>query len=118
MFWFPLYILDKFSERREVLMNKLKELFRNKKAMALTFAVVLCLAMGTMCFATDGSSTSSTAVPNLTPITTALTTAFTADTIISIIASVIGYSMPFFLMWFAYRFLKRAYVKAVTAGRL
>lgn len=98
-------------------MNKLKELFRNKKAMALTCAVVLCLAMGTMCFAGDGD-TPSTGVPDLSPITTALTTAFTADTIISIIASVIGYSMPFFLMWFAYRFLKRAYVKAVTAGRL
>lgn len=96
-------------------MKKIKELFKNKKAMTLMFTVVLCLAMGTMCFAGEGGSSS---VPDLTPITTALTTAFTADTIISIIASVIGYSMPFFLMWFAYRFLKRAYVKAVTAGRL
>lgn len=96
-------------------MKKIKELFKNKKAMTLMCTVVLCLAMGTMCFAGE---TGSSSVPDLTPITTALTTAFTADTIISIIASVIGYSMPFFLMWFAYRFLKRAYVKAVTAGRL
>lgn len=94
-------------------MKKIKELFKNKKAMLLMCTVVLCLAMGTICFAGESGS-----VPDLTPITTALTTAFTADTIISIIASVIGYSMPFFLMWFAYRFLKRAYVKAVTAGRL
>ena len=98
-------------------MKKLKDFLKNKKAMALTCAVVLCLAMGTMCFASDAGSTGSK-VPDLSPITTALTTAFTADTIISIIASVIGYSMPFFLMWFAYRFLKRAYVKAVTSGRL
>ena len=88
---------------------------KNKKKIALlATTLMLCLAMGSMCFATESSS----AIPDLTPITTALTTAFTADTIISIIASVIGYSMPFFLMWFAYRFLKRAYVKAVTAGRL
>lgn len=62
--------------------------------------------------------TASSALPNLTPIMEALTEAITADTLVGIIASVIGYAMPFVLMWFGYRFLKRAFTKAVMAGRL
>lgn len=63
----------------------------------------------------DGTST---ALPDLTPIMNALTEAITAADLVSIIASVIGYAMPFVLMWFGYRFLKRAFTKAVMAGRL
>lgn len=62
--------------------------------------------------------TTAVAIPDLTPIMTALTSSITADTLVSIIASVIGYAMPFVLMWFGYRFLKRAFTKAVMAGRL
>lgn len=62
--------------------------------------------------------TGASALPNLTPITEALTSAITADTLVGIIASVIGYAMPFVLMWFGFRFLKRAFTKAVMAGRL
>jgi len=58
------------------------------------------------------------ALPDLTPIMDALTEAITAADLVSIIASVIGYAMPFVLMWFGYRFLKRAFTKAVMAGRL
>ena len=57
-------------------------------------------------------------IPDLTPIMTALTAALTVDSLISLIASVIGYAMPFVLMWFGFRFLKRAFTKAVMAGRL
>ena len=98
-------------------MSKLSNFFiRNKKKVALIMATLtLCLVMGTMCFASEGGADS---LPDLTPITTALTKAITIDSLIKIIANLIGYSMPFVLMWFAYRFLKRAYVKAVMAGRL
>lgn len=58
------------------------------------------------------------AIPDLTPIMDALTTAITAETLVGIIASVIGYAMPFVLMWFGFRFLKKAFTKAVMAGRL
>ncbi|MBO5141606.1 MAG: hypothetical protein J6C46_01175 [Clostridia bacterium] len=58
------------------------------------------------------------ALPDLSPIMDALTEAITAADLVSIIASVIGYAMPFVLMWFGYRFLKRAFTKAVMAGRL
>ena len=57
-------------------------------------------------------------IPDLTPIMSALTESLTVTSLISMIASVIGYAMPFILMWFGYRFLKRAFTKAVMAGRL
>lgn len=63
-------------------------------------------------------SGSTSALPDLSPIMDALTEAITAADLVSIIASVIGYAMPFVLMWFGYRFLKRAFTKAVMAGRL
>lgn len=62
--------------------------------------------------------TTTSALPDLSPIMDALTEAITAADLVSIIASVIGYAMPFVLMWFGYRFLKRAFTKAVMAGRL
>lgn len=102
------------------MLKKLVEKISHNKKAQKAIGVVMCMSLVfAMCCvnATEGSGTSSS-VPDLSPITTALTTAFTIDTIIAIIASVIGYSMPFFLMWFAFRFLKRAYIKAVTAGRL
>lgn len=65
-----------------------------------------------------GEGTTTSALPDLSPIMDALTEAITAADLVSIIASVIGYAMPFVLMWFGYRFLKRAFTKAVMAGRL
>lgn len=65
-----------------------------------------------------GSGEAAVALPNLAPIMEALTRSITADTLVGIIASVIGYAMPFVLMWFGYRFLKKAFTKAVMAGRL
>ena len=98
-------------------MEKVKNFFlKNKKKVALVMMVLtLCLAMSSFYFASSGGADQ---LPDLEPITTALTKAITVDSLIGIIASLIGYSMPFVLMWFAYRFLKRAYVKAVMAGRL
>lgn len=61
---------------------------------------------------------SGSSLPDLKPIMDALTKAITAADLVNIIASVIGYAMPFVLMWFGYRFLKRAFTKAVMAGRL
>ena len=97
-------------------MGKVKQfLAKNKKKVVMLMTVMmLTLAMSSLCFATEGAG----ATPDLTPITGALTEAITPDAIVDIIASLIGYSMPFVLMWFAYRFLKRAFIKAVMAGRL
>lgn len=65
-----------------------------------------------------GEGTTTSAIPDLTPIMDALTEALTPANLVAMIASVIGYAMPFVLMWFGYRFLRRAFTKAVMSGRL
>ena len=101
------------------MLKKLVEKVKHSKKAQKVVAIAMCMSLVfAVCAVNADEGGTTSGVPNLTPITNALTQAFTIDTIIAIIASVIGYSMPFFLMWFAYRFLKRAYVKAVTAGRL
>lgn len=78
---------------------------------------VAVVATGVTAITTTGYCASGD-IPDLTPIMTALTDAITPTSIVAMIASVIGYAMPFVLMWFGYRFLKRAFTKAVLAGRL
>ena len=78
---------------------------------------VAVVATGVTAVASTGYCASGD-IPDLTPIMTALTSAITPASLISMIASVIGYAMPFVLMWFGYRFLKRTFTKAVLAGRL
>ena len=93
------------------MVEKIKGFFlKHDKAVAGT--VVASSVLPSVGFMASGD------IPDLTPIMSALTSALTVDSLISMIASVIGYAMPFVLMWFGYRFLKRAFTKAVMAGRL
>ena len=97
-------------------MNKLKEIFTNKKIMVVMAMAIMTMALGATCFAASGESVASQL--DFTEITTALTTAVTPADILAIIAKVIVIGIPFVLAWFGFRFLWSKFRGAVTRGRM
>ena len=99
------------------MVEKVKNFFSSKAGKITTASLVGTNVLAVATAFAEGEGATST-IPDLSTITSALTSSLTVESLVSMIASVIGFAMPYVLMWFGYRFLKRAFTKAVMAGRL
>lgn len=97
-------------------MSKLKKLLKNKKMFACTAIMCLCLALGSIAFASSGESAASNL--DFSVVTNALTSAVTPADILTIISKVIVIGIPFVLAWFGFRFLWSKFRGAVTRGKM
>lgn len=93
-------------------MQKLMTKIKDNKTLFLM--IVLCLAMSSMCFASE----TSVEAPDFTPIITALNGVITPTILITIIAATIAVGAGFVLMWFGFRKLKSAFVRGFSKGKL
>ena len=93
-------------------MQKLMTKIKDNKALVLT--LILCLAMSSMCFASE----TTVEAPDFSPIITALNGVISPTVLITIIAATIGVGAAFVLMWFGFRKLKAAFVRGFSKGKL
>lgn len=93
-----------------------------KKVMGLLMSAVALLSFGTMCFASEGGSSSTTvntvSASDFKPIIDAFQSAITPQMIIGILAACAVVGIAFVAMWFGYGKIKSAFNRAFRKGKL
>ena len=110
-------MLKMFSKLKE----KITKSKTAKKVVAVAMSVVTVLSLGTMCFASEGTATTtvnSVTAADFNPIIEAFQSAITPQMIIGILAACAVVGIGFVAMWFGYGKLKSAFNRAFRKGRL
>lgn len=105
--------------------NVKEKVFKSKgtqKVVGLVMSAVALLSFGTMCFASEGSSNSTTvntvSASDFKPIIDAFQSAITPQMIIGILAACAVVGIAFVAMWFGYGKIKSAFNRAFRKGKL